>query len=185
MSNEQNDTIRETAYEAGREYEAQCEDMRIYAVEQQLQELRLELTAQKIANKALLQAHKILSGRLDRIVGAFGGTAVAVKEGEEMTLEQCDKLIGWGLTDIIGPLGPYQPTLEQLLEFVNQEIIKRGFRIDIGHAGPNGWVFSAKEGVVYHGQAWNVDPKEAIYKLLGQLMSSPKAPKRKQHNANN
>lgn len=77
MSNKQNDHFYETAYEA------QCEDMRIYAVEQQLQGLRLELTAQKIANKALTQAHIILSGRLDGIVGAFGGTAITPSRKEK------------------------------------------------------------------------------------------------------
>lgn len=72
MSNKQNDIIRETAFDA------HCEDMRMWAIEQQLEKLmndmaddRLKLTAVRIQNLALIQAHKVLSGRLDKILGAI------------------------------------------------------------------------------------------------------------------
>ena len=65
MSNQQNDIIQETAYEA------QCEDMRMWAVENQLEELLRENTARKIETKALTQAHKLLSLRLDRMLEAI------------------------------------------------------------------------------------------------------------------
>ena len=65
MSNKQNDIIQETAYEAD------CEDMRMWAVENQLEELLRENTARKIETKALTQAHKLLSLRLDRILEAI------------------------------------------------------------------------------------------------------------------
>ena len=72
MSNKQNDIIQETAYEA------QCEDMRMWAVEQQISDLiknmredRLKLTAERIRGLAQQKTIGLLSKRLDGVLGAI------------------------------------------------------------------------------------------------------------------
>ena len=72
MSNKQNDIILEAAYEA------QCEDMRMRAVEEELErlnkdmnKLRLQVMAERIRGLAQQKKIDLLSERLDNVLGAI------------------------------------------------------------------------------------------------------------------
>ena len=72
MSNKQNDIILETAYEA------QCGDMRMWAVEEELErlnkdmnKLRLQVMAERIRGLAQQKKIDLLSERLDNVLGAI------------------------------------------------------------------------------------------------------------------
>jgi hypothetical protein len=72
MSNKQNDIVGETAFEA------HCEDMRMWAVEQEIERLykamakdRLALTAERIRGLAQEKTIEVMNQRLDGIVGAI------------------------------------------------------------------------------------------------------------------
>ena len=82
-----------------------------------------------------------------------------------MSLEQLKNLIKWGLTAIIWPLGPRQPSLEELLEFA-RTVVPAMVLSDIGERG---W-YVYQKGTPNPPDAMNLDPKQAVYKLLEKIL---------------